>query len=79
MSTLLITGPFRFSRNLMYSGLLVSYVGGPLWAGSWWPLLIVPLPLRVTERLVIAPEEDCLTSRFEEHYQSYRNRGRRRL
>ena len=79
VSTLLTNGPFRFSRNPMYTGLAVSYVGAALWAGSWWPLLVAPLPIRATDRLVIAHEEDYLTACFGDQYHSYRNRVRRWL
>ena len=43
----------------------------------WWPLLVAPLCMRATTRLVIVPEEEYLADRFGEDYQRYRARVRR--
>ena len=46
-------------------------------SGSWWPLLVAPLCIRATTRLVILPEEDYLADRFGQDYQRYSTRVRR--
>jgi protein-S-isoprenylcysteine O-methyltransferase Ste14 len=77
VSRLVTRGPFRISRNPMYAGLVVAYVGAALWAGTWWPLPLVPLCVLVTDRGVIRPEEAYLTGRFGPEYERYRSRVRR--
>ena len=51
--------------------------GYPLRTGSWWPLLVAPLCIRATTRLVILPEEEYLADRFGEDYRRYSTRVRR--
>ncbi|MEY9836719.1 isoprenylcysteine carboxylmethyltransferase family protein [Streptacidiphilus sp. EB103A] len=78
VSTLVTTGVYQVSRNPMYTGLALVHGGGALLAGSWWPLIDLPLVLFAVRRLVIEPEEEYLASRFEE-YAEYRRRVRRWL
>jgi protein-S-isoprenylcysteine O-methyltransferase Ste14 len=79
VSTLVTTGPYRISRNPMYAGHVVACVGAALWAGSWWPLIVLPLSILATHRLVIVPEEVYLSERFPDDYAAYRSRVRRWL
>ena len=79
VATLVTSGPFRVSRNPMYTGHAVSLVGAALWAGSWWVLAADALAVLATRQLVIAPEEDYLTRRFGDQYETYRSRVRRWL
>lgn len=79
VAVLVTTGPFRLSRNPMYTGLALAYVGGALLAGSWWPLLTLPAALVAVRTLVIAPEERYLTTRFADSYAQYSGRTRRWL
>jgi protein-S-isoprenylcysteine O-methyltransferase Ste14 len=77
VSRLVTTGPFRLTRNPMYTGHVVLLLGTALRAGSWWPLVVLPLCMRATTRLVIVPEEEYLADRFGEDYERYRARVRR--
>jgi protein-S-isoprenylcysteine O-methyltransferase Ste14 len=77
VATLLTTGPYRLSRNPMYTGLAVAYVGGALLAGSLWPLATLPIALVAVRTLVIGREESYLTGRFGPAYVAYRARTRR--
>jgi protein-S-isoprenylcysteine O-methyltransferase Ste14 len=79
VSTLVTKGPYRISRNPMYIGLAAAYVGAALWVGTWWPLVIAPLPVLATHRWVIVPEEDYLKRRFGAEYERYQSRVRRWL
>ena len=72
-------GPFARSRNPIYLADVLLYLGLTLVAGTWWPLLLLPLPVLVVRWLVIAREEDYLTGRFPEAYAAYRARVRRWL
>jgi protein-S-isoprenylcysteine O-methyltransferase Ste14 len=71
-----MTGPFRLTRNPMYTGHLIVFLDAALRTGSWWPLLVAPLCVRATTRLVILPEEEYLARRFGERCQRYRARVR---
>ena len=77
VTRLVTAGPFRVTRNPMYTGHLIVLLGAAIRTGSWWPLLVAPLCVRATTRLVILPEEEYLARRFGEDYQRYRARVRR--
>ena len=77
VATLLTHGVYRLSRNPMYTGLAIAYLGGTVLAGSRWPLLTWPLALLTVRTLVIGPEERYLTERFGQAYVDYRSRTRR--
>lgn len=74
---LMTGGPFRLMRNPIYVGDVLVYLGVTLVAGTWWPLPMIPLPLFVMQRYVIAREEAYLAERFGEEYAVYRARVRR--
>jgi protein-S-isoprenylcysteine O-methyltransferase Ste14 len=77
--TLITTGVYRWSRNPMYAGLAVAYLGIALLAGSWWPILLWPAVVAVITALVIRPEEAYLAQRFGDAYSEYRRHVRRWL
>lgn len=79
VSTLVTTGVYRISRNPMYAGLGIAYLGGALLVGSWWPLVTLPLALLAVRGLVIAAEERHLASQFGQTYLDYQARTRRWL
>ena len=79
VSELVTSGVYRLSRNPMYTGLAVAYVGGMLLTGTWWPLVTLVPALLLVRRLVIDPEERYLTARFGAAYAEYRRRVRRWL
>jgi protein-S-isoprenylcysteine O-methyltransferase Ste14 len=79
VTTIVASGPFRYTRNPMYLGLLVLYVGVTLvmrW--PWAAALLVPVFLALHFG-VIRPEEQHLETAFGESYRSYRQRVRRWL
>ena len=79
VSALITTGAYRLTRNPMYTGLAIAYLGGALLLGSWWPVLLWPVVIAVVDRLVIRPEEEYLNGRFGSAYADYRARVRRWL
>jgi protein-S-isoprenylcysteine O-methyltransferase Ste14 len=79
VSTLVTTGAYRISRNPMYTGLAIAYLGGALLAGSAWPLVTLPLALMAVRGLVIGPEERYLARSFGQSYAEYLARVRRWL
>jgi protein-S-isoprenylcysteine O-methyltransferase Ste14 len=79
VATLVSNGAYRWSRNPMYTGLALAYIGAALLLGSWWPIVLWPLVMLAVDRLVIRPEERYLTQRFGQAYADYRARVRRWL
>ena len=79
VKTLLTGGIYRLSRNPMYTGLAIMVAGGALLAGTWWPLLTLPLAVLALQELTIRPEEAYLAERFGATYDDYRRRVRRWL
>ena len=70
-------GPYRFTRNPMYVGLTLLYVGVAALLDSAWPLLALPIVLALLVRLVIRREEAYLADAFGADYAAYRTRVRR--
>jgi protein-S-isoprenylcysteine O-methyltransferase Ste14 len=78
-TTIVQTGPYRFSRNPMYLGLAGLYLGIGLIVGSlWFAVLFIPLII-VMVRGVILREEVYLARKFGDDYLSYKARVRRWL
>jgi protein-S-isoprenylcysteine O-methyltransferase Ste14 len=76
---LVTTGIHGWSRNPIYVGLFVCYVGIGLVACSPW-ILVLALPLAITIRYgVVAREEAYLERRFGDTYRDYKVRVRRWL
>jgi protein-S-isoprenylcysteine O-methyltransferase Ste14 len=79
VAALITSGAYQWSRNPMYTGLAITYLGGALVVGSRWPLALWPLVIFAVARLVIRPEEQYLTERFGQTFIDYRSRVRRWL
>ena len=78
-SRIVDTGPYRFTRNPMYTGLTLAYVGISLYMNSVWPLLALPIVLALLIRLVVRREEAYLRGAFPDDYIAYQARVRRWL
>ena len=79
-STVLIhDGPYRFSRNPIYLGFAITYVGLAIAMDSWVVLLLLLPCLAVIDRFVIQREERYLVARFGAAYDAYRGKVRRWL
>jgi protein-S-isoprenylcysteine O-methyltransferase Ste14 len=77
-TTALVTeGSYRFTRNPIYLGFLLIYLGFTLLAGTLWGLIASPFLLWTILHAVIHAEEDYLESKFGEQYTAYRSRVRR--
>jgi protein-S-isoprenylcysteine O-methyltransferase Ste14 len=75
--TLIFHGPFGFTRNPIYLGGMIAFLGGALVSGSIWLLVaMVPLAL-VVQRVIIPREEQYLERRFGAEYRAYAARVRR--
>jgi protein-S-isoprenylcysteine O-methyltransferase Ste14 len=76
-STIVTSGPYRFTRNPMYVGMSVIYAGLALLLDTWWAFALLPVVIAIIDRQVIAMEERYLASAFGAEYDSYRSRVRR--
>ena len=76
---LVIRGPYRFTRNPMYVGMTLLYLGGTLLTRILWVLPLLPLALVAIRFYVIAREERYLTDEFGQAYVDYMSRVRRWL
>ncbi len=69
--SLVTTGPFVYTRNPIYLGLLLYFIGFELALASW--LLAAAIPLFVLIRMAIAREETLLRKYFGKSYAAYCN------
>jgi protein-S-isoprenylcysteine O-methyltransferase Ste14 len=68
---LVVSGPYRFSRNPMYTGIIMACIGGCPVISSLWPLVTVSIATVALYVLVIRREEAYLTTAFAEQYREY--------
>ncbi len=73
------TGIFRFSRNPLYLGVVIAFIGLALATDKLWWLILTPLALCLTHYLLIIPEEKYLENKFPSEYIPYKKRVRRWL
>jgi protein-S-isoprenylcysteine O-methyltransferase Ste14 len=72
-------GPFAWSRNPLYVGLLVASAGVGLVVGSLWALVALPLEWALLRWGAVGPEEHYLAEKFGAAYTDYAGRVRRWL
>jgi protein-S-isoprenylcysteine O-methyltransferase Ste14 len=70
-SQLVTHGPYRFTRNPMYTGLTLQYLGGSALLNSAWPIILLPVVLLVLIKTVILREEMYLRGAFGVEYTGY--------
>ena len=76
-SALVTDGPFRFTRNPMYLGMMLLLFGGFLIMGSVGSLLVLPIFFwRIQKRFVLR-EEDHMAEHFGDDYAAFKRRVRR--
>jgi protein-S-isoprenylcysteine O-methyltransferase Ste14 len=78
-STLVIAGPYKISRNPMYLGLALVYLGIAIAGQSVSALILLPVVLAIIQRRAIEPEEAFLEKSFGANYVSYKEMVRRWL
>jgi protein-S-isoprenylcysteine O-methyltransferase Ste14 len=70
-------GPFTLTRNPMYLGFTVLYIGITFVANAFWPLVFLPEAIALTYLFAIRLEEAYLTREFGDAYREYCSRVRR--
>jgi protein-S-isoprenylcysteine O-methyltransferase Ste14 len=78
-TTLVISGPYRHSRNPMYISLTLLLSGIGLALNSWWVLLMLVPVMIIMQAGVISREERYLEQKFGQAYRQYKTSVRRWL
>jgi protein-S-isoprenylcysteine O-methyltransferase Ste14 len=78
-SSLVITGPFRFTRNPMYLSLLLYLLAWAVYLSNFVAVLFLPVFVLYINQFQIKPEERVLFSLFGPEYTAYKERVRRWL
>ena len=71
---LVVAGLYRFTRNPMYVGLVVTLLGESLWSESWRLLVYAGVVAVAFHLRVLSYEEPKLTKLFGEQFEAYRAR-----
>ena len=72
-------GPYRFTRNPMYLGATITYIGFAFVLNTVWPIILLPIVLWALVRWVIREEEAYLERTFSDEYVRYKKDVRRWL
>lgn len=75
--TMVLAGPYRFTRNPMYLGIALAYLGLAIGLKSMGALLLLPIAIACIHYFVIRREEAYLIKRFGESYRGYCAKVRR--
>jgi protein-S-isoprenylcysteine O-methyltransferase Ste14 len=78
-TTIVDTGPYRFTRNPIYLGMVLGLIGLAIALNSLWLLLTLGTFALVIHYGVVAREEAYLERKFGDVYRRYRGRVRRWL
>jgi protein-S-isoprenylcysteine O-methyltransferase Ste14 len=65
-------GPYRFTRNPMYVGLVLAYLGEAGLMKQIWPVVFLPLTIAYLNWTVIPLEEVKLDEAFHDEFGQYR-------
>jgi protein-S-isoprenylcysteine O-methyltransferase Ste14 len=78
-STIVRTGPYRFSRNPIYLAFILFVLGLSVWLNNLWLLVTLVPAVGIIAMVVIPREERFLERNFNDQYSSYKARVRRWL
>jgi protein-S-isoprenylcysteine O-methyltransferase Ste14 len=70
-TSLLMVGPYAWSRNPQYFAFAVIYAGAAMLLNTLWPLVLLPSVLLLVAGAVIAREERYLRMTFGSSYDDY--------
>lgn len=79
VSSIVTSGPYRFTRNPIYLGLVCFLIGFLLVFKSYWGLILSSIFILLMNMLVIQHEEAYLETKFGDEYTSFKSRVRRWL
>jgi protein-S-isoprenylcysteine O-methyltransferase Ste14 len=78
-STIVRTGPYRFSRNPIYLAFILFVLGLSVWLNNLWLLVTLVPAVGIMAMIVIPREERFLERNFNDQYSSYKARVHRWL
>ena len=78
-TTIVRTGPYRYSRNPIYLAFSLLQLGVAFWVNSLWLLVTLMLAVALMSFVVIPREEHYLESQFPSDYLPYKASVRRWL
>jgi protein-S-isoprenylcysteine O-methyltransferase Ste14 len=78
-TTIVRTGPYRFSRNPIYWSFILLVLGLSVWLNNLWLLIMLVPAIGVIAAAVIPREERFLERNFHDQYSSYKATVRRWL
>jgi protein-S-isoprenylcysteine O-methyltransferase Ste14 len=78
-TTIVRTGPYRFSRNPIYLAFVLLVLGLSVWLNNLWLLVTLVLAVGFIAVVVIPREERFLERNFHDQYASYKTAVRRWL
>lgn len=78
-TTLVTTGPFRWSRNPVYLGFTLLLIAMFFSSLNLWLLFFTPINILLLQHYVISPEEKYLKKHFSSDYADYQAKVRRWL
>ena len=74
---IIVGGPYRFSRNPIYLGMVLLQAGIGIWSNSLWFIGLAALSVVLLNWGVIFREERYLTRKFGQSYSMYKEQVRR--
>jgi protein-S-isoprenylcysteine O-methyltransferase Ste14 len=78
-TALVVSGPYRFTRNPMYLGMAGTLLGVAVFLGSITPFVVIFAFMGLIKERFILPEEAKLEAAFGGDYVQYKERVRRWL
>lgn len=76
-TSLIVEGPFRFSRHPMYLGMAAVLAGAATFLGTVLPWAVLTAFVEIMDRVYISHEEKAMQEQFSEAYEDYRTDVRR--
>ena len=74
--TLVTTGVYAWTRNPMYSGMMLTFLGLSFALGAEWLFILAVMMGIALQKLAIGPEERHLEARFGDAWRAYAARVR---
>ena len=65
-------GLFKYSRNPIYLGGPMMYLGCAIFAKTTWPICLLPFPILLVNECAIKKEEEYLLRKFGDEYRRYK-------